>query len=87
MRLVAGAPLPGVRPGDVTFAASQVRIRAPRDPARGWALTQALVARVAAAREARGTGDGDAAPGGGQGDGGPGDGAVGGRQPSAAEKR
>jgi len=87
MRLVAGAPLPGVRPGDVTFAASQVRIRAPRDPARGWALTQALVARVAAAREARGTGDDGAAPGGGQGDGGPGDGAVGGRQPSAAEKR
>jgi transcription-repair coupling factor (superfamily II helicase) len=82
MRLVAGAPLPGVRPGDVTFAASQVRIRAPRDPARAWALTQALVARVAAAREARGTGDGAAAPGGGQGDG-----AAGGRQPSAAEKR
>ena len=53
MRLVAGAPLPGVRPGDVTFAASQVRIRIPRDPARAWALTQALVARVAAAREAR----------------------------------
>jgi transcription-repair coupling factor (superfamily II helicase) len=50
MRLVAGAPLPGVRPGDVTFAASQVRIRVPRDPARAWALTQALVARVAAAR-------------------------------------
>jgi transcription-repair coupling factor (superfamily II helicase) len=54
MRLVAGAPLPGVRPGDVTFAASQVRIRVPRDPARAWALTQALVARVAAAREAVG---------------------------------
>ncbi len=52
MRLVAGAPLPGVRPGDVTFAASQVRIRAPRDPARAWALSQALVARVAAARDA-----------------------------------
>jgi transcription-repair coupling factor (superfamily II helicase) len=51
MRLVAGAPLPGVRPGDVTFAASQVRIRAPRDPGRSWALIQALVARVAAARE------------------------------------
>ena len=52
MRLVAGAPLPGVRPGDVTFAAAQVRIRAPRDPGRAWALTLALVARVAAAREA-----------------------------------
>jgi transcription-repair coupling factor (superfamily II helicase) len=52
MRLVAGAPLPGVRPGDVTFAAAQVRIRAPRDPERAWLLTRALVARVAAAREA-----------------------------------
>lgn len=51
MRLVAGAPLPGVRPGDVTFAAAQVRIRAPRDPGRSWALMLALVARVAAARE------------------------------------
>ncbi len=54
MRLVAGAPLPGVRPGDVTFAASQVRIRAPRDPRRAWALSQALVARVAAARDRAG---------------------------------
>jgi transcription-repair coupling factor (superfamily II helicase) len=52
MRLLAGAPLPGVRPGDVTFAAAQVRIRAPRDPGRAWLLTRALVARVAAAREA-----------------------------------
>ena len=51
MRLVAGAPLPGVRPGDITFAAAQVRIRAPRDPGRSWALMLALVARVAAARE------------------------------------
>jgi hypothetical protein len=50
MRLVAGSPLPGVRAGDVTFAASQVRIRAPRDPARAWVLSQAIVARVAAAR-------------------------------------
>ncbi len=50
MRLVAGAALPGVRPGDVTFGAAQVRIRAPRDPGRAWALTLALVARVAAAR-------------------------------------
>ncbi len=56
MRLVAGAPLPGVRPGDVTFAASQVRIRAPRDPARAWALSQALVARVATARGPAGAG-------------------------------
>jgi len=50
MRLVAGAPLPGVRPGDVTFGASQVRVRIPRDAARAWALTQAIVTRVAAAR-------------------------------------
>ena len=50
MRLIAGAPLPGVRPGDMTFAASQVRIRIPRDAARAWLLTQAIVTRVAAAR-------------------------------------
>ena len=50
MRLIAGAPLPGVRPGDITFAASQVRIRVPRGAARAWALTQAIVTRVAAAR-------------------------------------
>jgi transcription-repair coupling factor (superfamily II helicase) len=50
MRLIAGAPLPGVRPGDVTFAASQVRIRIPRDTARAWVLTQAIVTRVAGAR-------------------------------------
>jgi transcription-repair coupling factor (superfamily II helicase) len=50
MRLIAGAPLPGVRPGDMTFAASQVRIRIPRDAARAWVLTQAIVTRVAAAR-------------------------------------
>jgi transcription-repair coupling factor (superfamily II helicase) len=50
MRLIAGAPLPGVRPGDITFAASQVRIRVPRDAARAWALTQAIVTRVAGAR-------------------------------------
>jgi transcription-repair coupling factor (superfamily II helicase) len=76
MRLVAGAPLPGVRPGDVTFAASQVRIRIPRDPARAWSLTQALVARVAAAREARAS------------DGGPDDGRQGVRQgPARDEKR
>ena len=35
--LGAGAgPLPGVRPGDVTFASNQVRIRLPRDPMKGW---------------------------------------------------
>jgi len=50
--LGAGAgPLPGVRPGDVTFASNQVRIRLPRDPLKGWQLTQAVVARLVAARE------------------------------------
>ena len=38
----------------MTFASNQVRIRAPRDPARAWALTQALVAaRRRAGAEAR----------------------------------
>ena len=50
--LGAGAgPLPGVRPGDVTFASNQVRIRLPRDPLKGWQLTQAVVARLVAARD------------------------------------
>ncbi len=43
------APLPGVRPGDLTFASNQVRIRLPRDPLRSWTLTQAVVARLVAA--------------------------------------
>jgi transcription-repair coupling factor (superfamily II helicase) len=38
--------LPGVRPGDLTFASNQVRIRLPRDVARSWQLTQAIVARL-----------------------------------------
>jgi transcription-repair coupling factor (superfamily II helicase) len=42
-----GLGLPGVRPGDVTFASNQVRIRLPRDPRLGWPLTQAVVARLA----------------------------------------
>jgi transcription-repair coupling factor (superfamily II helicase) len=54
MRLVAGPGLPGVRHGDVVATAGQVRIRSPRDPALAWVLTQAVVARVAAAREATG---------------------------------
>ncbi len=62
MRLIAGAPLPGVRPGDVTFAASQVRIRIPRDPARAWVLTQAIVTRVAAARAPIGADQASSAP-------------------------
>jgi transcription-repair coupling factor (superfamily II helicase) len=46
MRLLSGGGLPGVRPTDVTFASNQVRIRLPRDAARTWALTQAVVARL-----------------------------------------
>jgi hypothetical protein len=44
-----GGALPGVRPGDMTFASNQVRIRLPRDPLKGWVLTQAVVARLVAA--------------------------------------
>jgi transcription-repair coupling factor (superfamily II helicase) len=52
MRLLAGPSLPGVRPTDVAFASNQVRIRLPRDPGKGWTLTQAVVARLTvAARE------------------------------------
>ena len=43
------APLPGVKPGDMTFASNQVRIRLPRDPLKGWVLTQAVVSRLVAA--------------------------------------
>ncbi len=43
------APLPGVRPGDMTFASNQVRIRLPRDPLASWMLTQAVVARLVSA--------------------------------------
>jgi transcription-repair coupling factor (superfamily II helicase) len=49
MRLLAGPALPGVRPSDVTFASNQVRIRLPRDPGKGWSLTQAVVARLTVA--------------------------------------
>jgi transcription-repair coupling factor (superfamily II helicase) len=49
MRLLAGPGLPGVRPTDVAFASNQVRIRLPRDPAKGWTLTQAVVARLSVA--------------------------------------
>jgi transcription-repair coupling factor (superfamily II helicase) len=44
-----GSPLPGVRPGDMTFASNQVRIRLPREPLKGWTLTQAVVSRLVAA--------------------------------------
>ena len=59
MRLLGagGGSLPGVRPGDVTFASNQVRIRLPRDPSKGWRLTQAVVARLVAARDVDGAGD------------------------------
>jgi transcription-repair coupling factor (superfamily II helicase) len=40
--------LPGIRPGDLTFASNQVRIRLPRDLQAVWRLTQAIVARLAA---------------------------------------
>jgi hypothetical protein len=33
----------------MTFASNQVRIRLPRDPLRGWTLTQAVVSRLVAA--------------------------------------
>ncbi len=42
----AAIGLPGVRPGDVTFASNQVRIRLPRDPKVAWQLTNAVVARL-----------------------------------------
>jgi transcription-repair coupling factor (superfamily II helicase) len=46
MQLLGDGGLPGVRPGELTFASNQVRIRLPRDPARAWQLTQAVVARL-----------------------------------------
>ena len=47
MRLLdARARCPGVRHSDVTFASNQVRIRLPKDPLKGWPLTQAVVARL-----------------------------------------
>ncbi len=45
----SGAPLPGVRAGDMTFASNQVRIRLPKDALKGWVLTQAVVSRLVAA--------------------------------------
>ena len=41
----------GVKPGDITFASNQFRIRLPRDPSRAWGLTQAVVARLSAGEE------------------------------------
>jgi hypothetical protein len=55
-----GTPLPGVKPGDMTFASNQVRIRLPREPLRGWTLTQAVVSRLVAAVAEAGIGAGAA---------------------------
>jgi transcription-repair coupling factor (superfamily II helicase) len=48
MNLLGDRGLPGVEPGDMTFASNQVRVRVPPSPARAWELTQAIVARLAA---------------------------------------
>ncbi len=48
MRLLGDGGVPGVRPGDVTFASNQVRIRVPSGPGTAWRLTQAVVARLSA---------------------------------------
>ena len=48
MRLLTPGSMPGVRHSDVTFASNQVRIRLPKDPLKGWQLTQAVVARLSA---------------------------------------
>jgi hypothetical protein len=46
MRLLGDGGLPGVRPGDMTFASNQVRFRAPAQPGRSWTLTQAVIGRL-----------------------------------------
>ena len=51
MRLITPAALPGVRHSEVTFASNQVRIRLPKDPLKGWQLTQAVVARLSASKD------------------------------------
>jgi transcription-repair coupling factor (superfamily II helicase) len=51
MRLITPAALPGVRHSEVTFASNQVRIRLPKDPLKGWQLTQAVVARLSTSKE------------------------------------
>jgi transcription-repair coupling factor (superfamily II helicase) len=48
MRLLTPAALPGVRASEITFASNQVRLRLPKDPLKGWTLTQAVVARLGA---------------------------------------
>jgi transcription-repair coupling factor (superfamily II helicase) len=46
MRLLTPGSMPGVRHSDVTFASNQVRIRLPKDPLKGWQLTQSVVTRL-----------------------------------------
>jgi len=46
MRLLGDGGLDGVKPSDMTFGVSQVRIRAPQAPARAWELTKTVVARL-----------------------------------------
>ena len=50
MRLLApgGAALPGLKPGDLTFASNQVRIRLPRDPRAAWTVTRKVVDQLTA---------------------------------------
>ncbi|HLE79148.1 MAG TPA: transcription-repair coupling factor [Candidatus Limnocylindrales bacterium] len=50
MRLLGPGALPGLRPSEVAFASNQVRIRLPKDPKKGWPLTQAVVARLSVSR-------------------------------------
>ena len=59
MRLLGPGSLPSLRPGDVTFASNQVRLRLPRDPGTGWRLTQAVVGRLSVANEATSEGTGE----------------------------
>ena len=46
MRLLTPGSMAGVRHSDITFASNQVRIRLPKDPLKGWQLTQSVVARL-----------------------------------------
>ena len=46
LRALAGARLPGVPAGGISFASNQVRIRLPRDVKGAWGVTQAVVARL-----------------------------------------
>jgi transcription-repair coupling factor (superfamily II helicase) len=59
MRLLGPGSLPGLRPGDVTFASNQVRLRLPLDASAGWRLTQAVVGRLSVANEAANAGTGE----------------------------